>query len=55
MADCKTCARFNKRFNYCEVLITKPKNCWAWTADPYWHIKVRKDIVAYKKRSASKR
>lgn len=45
--DCSTCERRNKKGEGCQVFKTKPKQCWAWTDDKEWSVKVEKDIAKY--------
>lgn len=48
MRSCKTCERRNKEAGGCLVFNIKPNPCWAWTDDPKWHKKIRKDTKKYK-------
>jgi hypothetical protein len=49
--DCNTCERRSKiNPKKCDVFLSKPKNCWAWTDDPNWLKKVRKEVKEYTKR-----
>ena len=46
---CSTCERRDKRTNgrRCRVFAKKPENCWAWTDDPDWEVKVKKAVKRY--------
>ena len=47
--NCSTCERRDKRTNgrSCRVFAKKPKNCWAWTNDPDWEVKVKEAVKRY--------
>jgi len=47
--DCKTCQRFNKKVGECMVMIELIKDCWAWTNDKNWQLKVRQAVGEYRK------
>lgn len=48
--DCTNCERRDKRTGgrRCRVFIEKPENCWAWTNDPDWDVKVEEAVKRYK-------
>lgn len=47
--DCNTCERRDKKHaDDCTVFETKPDDCWAWTDDPDWHIKVAVAVKRYR-------
>lgn len=49
MKDCKTCERRDKhKDGECLVFRSKPKQCWAWTDDTKWAVKVMKDVKRYR-------
>ena len=48
---CETCAKNNRLGTACKVLthmIGKYHECWAWSDDPAWEIKVKADCENYK-------
>lgn len=46
---CSTCAKFKEATNQCIVLREPIENCWAWTDDPDWEKKVKKQVEEYRK------
>lgn len=49
MNDCENCQKHNARTGKCKVFLKQPKKCWAFTADPNWAEKVRKETEYYRK------
>jgi len=47
--QCHTCEKHTKN-NKCSVLTERiglTKNCWAWTDDPSWFVKVKSEVEMY--------
>lgn len=50
MKRCDTCQKISKSGKACRVLketIGKTEECWAWTDDPEWEEKVKKQVKDY--------
>lgn len=47
--NCKICERRSKTSSRCLVFVKRPKKCWAFTLDPDWAKKVKKETDLYKK------
>lgn len=51
MRTCKTCTKKFLSGRGCKVLtvmIGKKQECWAWSDDPNWEKKVKKEVQEYK-------
>lgn len=48
MKQCKGCQRLT-RTGHCKVMKEKLDECWAWTNDPDWDIKVAAQVKEYRK------
>ena len=49
--DCQTCERRMASNKSCQVLKSKPDNCWAWTDDKEWLEKVNEQVRLYRHQS----
>ena len=47
---CETCRRSYRgsKGNKCRIFTAKPEKCWAWTDDPDWAEKAKKEVEKYK-------